>query len=201
MYRQRVIWSPCEEDYLKAHKGEPINQLAGYLSKSRNAIKNKLTEFRTGKKPTAKKPGKRTNIGKRKDCDNRCLRSSWEANLYRILKQDKQIDYFQYECTDFDFWHFGIKKGTVSYTPDFKIVFKDGSYKWIEVKGYLKPQDKVRIRRFFKFYPEEAKHLEAVTGSPNTQSTKFFKSINVPIYAYYNELKKTFKEKISNWED
>lgn len=198
---QKIVWSNVEVEWLKKNKKKPINQLTIELNKSRNAINKKIAELEgktTGKGTLP--PGKKTKIGKRKDCDNLFLRSGWEADIYRWLKTQDDVDYFQYEPTDFTFYQFGIKKGTISYTPDFKVTYKDGSIKWVEVKGYLKPQDKTKLRRFQKFYPEEAKHLVAVTGSKNTKATEFFKLINVPIYKYFNELNKECRKTIPGWE-
>jgi hypothetical protein len=76
-FRNKVIWSPVEIDYLKAHSNDSINQLTIALLKSRNAINNKLAEFQ-GKPIQNKKSGKRTKIGRRKDCNNTFMRSGWE---------------------------------------------------------------------------------------------------------------------------
>lgn len=203
---KKVVWSPVEVDYLKIHKDEPLMQLCIALSKSRAAVNNKLAEL--GNKGTTKvlpgHGGLRSRIGKRKDCNNQFFRSSWEANVYRLLKsslEEKNIDLIQYEPTDFTFWQFGIKKGTVSYTPDFKITYKDGTYSWIEVKGgFLKGQDKTKIKRFKKFYPEEAAHLVCVVPGPTAKTTVFFKSEGIPVLWHYPEINKKYKKLVSNWE-
>lgn len=202
MFRQKIIWSPVEVDYLKAHKDDPINQLTVALSKSRNAINKKLAELRGTSPATNKKSGpknKKSNIGKRKDLGI-FLRSGWEADCLRYLKTIKIVSLVEYEPTVFSFAPFGVLKGTVSYCPDFKMTFLDGTYVWIEVKGFLKRQDKTKINRFKKYFPAEFAKLRAITGSENTTATKFFKSIGVPIYAYYNDLKKEYKDKIPYWE-
>jgi len=200
MRYQKPKWSPIEIRWLKRNKNKPINQLTIELNKSRNAIKVKIAELDGKPISNISRSSKGTKIGKRKDCDNQFLRSGWEANFYRYLRQCKDVDYFQYEPTDFTFYQFGIKKGTISYTPDFKVVFKDGTYKWLEVKGFMKNQDKTKIRRFQKFYPDEAKHLVAVPGSKKTKAAEFFKSVDVPIWKEYNELNKKYKDKIKGWE-
>ena len=71
---------------------------------------------------------------------------------------------------------------------------------WVEVKGPLSRQDKTRIRRFKKYYPKEFKKLVAIVGRPGTEADKFYKEAGVPILAYYNELKKKYKDKIEHWE-
>lgn len=193
---QRVIWSPVEVDYLKAHRHDPVDQLCIALSKTRAAIKNKLAEV-DGKPVKSKKgPNGKTNIGKRKDCDNQFLRSGWEANLYRVLKMKGEL--VAYEPTTFSFATFGIHKGTVSYCPDFQI--KHPKFKWLEVKGFLKRQDKTKLKRFKKYYPEEFKQLCAVVGSPNTAAAKFFEEIGVPIYGYYTSIRKQYASQLTGWE-
>ena len=197
---RKVVWSPVELEYLQKHKSNPVNQLCIALAKSRYAVKSKLSEIKSGKVPAKKKKTIRSKIGKRPDLGNLFMRSSWEADFLRVLKKDKTIKHIEYESTDFTFWQFGIKKGTVSYTPDFKVTFRDGSHVWIEVKGWMKAQDKTKIRRFKKYYPNEFKNLMAVTGSSGTKATQFFNEQGIPIYAYYSDLKKQYKKVIKNWE-
>lgn len=40
------------------------------------------------------------------------------------------------------------------YTPDFKILRHDGSFFFVEYKGYLKPADKTKMRAIRKQYPD-----------------------------------------------
>ena len=208
MFGRRVCWSPVEVEYLKKHKDDPVNQLTIALAKSRNAIKNKLTELRTGKVPAKKKGGRQTfRIGKRKDCNNLFLRSSYEANVYRWMQHvgltewGSQVSSIEYEPTVFDFTQFGHKSGTLHYIPDFKITLCNGDYIWLEVKGgFMKAQDKTRTRRFQKYYPEEFKHLSVITSSEKAKSTEFFKASGIPVIQYYLELKKQYSKIIPNWE-
>ena len=51
-------------------------------------------------------------------------------------------------------WFDGIKRGVVSYKPDFRLTFDDKFVLWIEVKGYLDPKGATKIRRFKKYFPE-----------------------------------------------
>lgn len=187
----KVIWSPVEIDYLKAHIDEPVNQLSLALAKSRNAINKKILELE-GKAPQGKK-NKKSIIGKRKDLGNQFLRSSWEANCCRWFNLMKYKWIYEPQVFFFE----GIKKGTNSYCPDFYIQKKDI---YVEVKGYLTAKGKTAIRRFAKYFPEEFKKLRAITGSKGTQATKFFKSMNIPIIAYYSDLTKEYKNTIPLWE-
>ena len=40
------------------------------------------------------------------------------------------------------------------YTPDFKVARKDGSYFFVEYKGYLRPEDRTKMRAIKKQYPD-----------------------------------------------
>lgn len=62
----------------------------------------------------------------------------------------------------------GIRKGATSYKPDFLIHFKyfpdagfftdafdqEGKI-WFEVKGYMKPKDQTKIKRFRQYFPDQ----------------------------------------------
>ena len=190
-FRNKVIWSIVEIDYLKAHRNDTDeNQLSLALYKSRNAIKNKLLEL-DGKLKPKKASKKRTNIGKRKDLGIFC-RSNWEANTLRYLK-DLGLK-FQYEPEVFTFP--GVKHGTVSYCPDIKL--EDGT--WIEVKGFLDGRGKTQIRRFKKHFPKEFTKLKVIVASDKTAAAKFFQELNIPVFAYYNQMNKENKDRIPNWE-
>ena len=183
-------WSPVEKDYLKKHRNDSINQLTVALDRSRAAINRKLDEF-DGKSVT-RKASKRSVIGKRSDL-GQFFRSTWEADFCRYLNFVGKT--WAYEPTVFSFLEHGVKKGTVSYCPDFKV----GSL-WVEVKGQLTPKGRVAIRRFKKFYPEEFKKLRAVVGRPGTKADQFFKKIGVPVIHYMSDLNKKCKDVIPHWE-
>lgn len=83
-------------------------------------------------------------------------RSKWEANYGRyleFLKKHKQIRDWQHEPTTF--WFEGIRRGCVSYKPDFLIVNTDGTHSWCEVKGYYDQKSITKISRFKKYFPNE----------------------------------------------
>lgn len=106
----------------------------------------------------------RTKSGKREDLDNIFFRSSAEANYARYLKFFK-ID-FKYEFKTFYFE--GIKRGTVSYTPDFYIPEED---RYIEFKGWLDKKSITRLKRFRRYYPKEFDAMQIVK---QTLSKKHF---------------------------
>lgn len=188
-FRGKVVWSPVETEYLKKNrKKQTINQLSLALAKSRNAIKRKMDEL--DGKEVPQKQSKRSVIGKRKDL-NQYFRSNWEANIARWFNHEGISWSYEPKVFIFD----GIKRGTVSYCPDFRV--DDG---WVEVKGLLDSRGRTAIRRFKKYYPEEFKKLKAIVGRPGTKADEFFKSLGVPILGYINELDKEFRNKIANWE-
>ena len=188
--RQAYIFSPLELEYLELNQDKPLDQLCIKLAKSRNAIIKQIKIINGQEAPASKK--KRTAIGKRKDLDGLFVRSAWEANFLRYLKYNN-IEYF-YEPKVFYFE--GIKHGTVSYLPDIYLPETD---EYIEIKGQLTSQGRTAVNRFFKYFPEEAAKLKAVTGGPNTKASQFFEKHGVPIYAYMNDLNK-LKKIIPNWE-
>jgi len=83
------------------------------------------------------------------------FRSKWEANyaLYLdFLIKAKQIDSWLYEEDVFIFEK--IISGTRTYRPDFKIIKKNGSVEYHEVKGYMDKKSVTKLKRMKKYYPE-----------------------------------------------
>ena len=84
------------------------------------------------------------------------VRSRWEANVARYLKflHDKG-EIYKWEYEPDTFWFENIKRGTRSYTPDFKIwENKDSEPYYWEVKGYMDKKSNTRMKRMKKYYPE-----------------------------------------------
>ena len=88
----------------------------------------------------------------------RCyFRSSWEANYARyleLLRSEGKISAWEHE--PFTFWFDGVKRGAVSYLPDFKVTALDGSVTWHEVKGWMDDRSKTKLARMAKYHPEVA---------------------------------------------
>ena len=81
-------------------------------------------------------------------------RSKWEANYaYYLewLKEKGEILEWQHEPKVF--WFEGVKRGTVSYLPDFRVVEKNGQETYHEVKGWMDERSKTKIRRMAKYHP------------------------------------------------
>lgn len=108
------------------------------------------------------------------------VRSSWEANVARYLKWLKangSIKDWEYEPDTF--WFEGIKRGTRSYTPDFKITENDGAIVYWEVKGWMDQKSKTQLKRMKKYHP----HVRIIVIDS----------------ACYNDFKK-WKRLIPHWE-
>ena len=87
----------------------------------------------------------------------RCFyRSMWEANYGLYLEWQKVnglIKDWLHEPETF--WFEGIRRGCVSYLPDFKVIKNDGTHMWVEVKGFMDSKSKTKIARFKKYFPKE----------------------------------------------
>lgn len=113
-----------------------------------------MTRFSKGKysqpRPeTSWKAGWREIGGKRK-----YFRSRWEANYARyleFLKIHGEIKEWEHECEVF--WFEGIKRGCMSYLPDFKVTNKNDSTEFHEVKGWMDERSKTKINRMRIYHP------------------------------------------------
>jgi hypothetical protein len=82
-------------------------------------------------------------------------RSRWEANYayyLQWLKEKGEILDWKHEPKVF--WFDGVKRGTVSYLPDFLVLEKDGKEAYHEVKGWMDDRSKTKIRRMAKYHPD-----------------------------------------------
>ena len=93
--------------------------------------------------------------GVRPDIGPMRFRSSWEANYARYLNLLLKIGAIEkWEFEPQCFWFHGIRRGTVSYLPDFRIWYKnDLRPEYHEIKGRVLPKDKTKWRRMAKYYP------------------------------------------------
>lgn len=99
---------------------------------------------------TTWKGGWREIGGKRK-----FFRSRWEANYahyLEYLKTNNKITEWLHEPETF--WFEGVKRGAVSYLPDFKVTNLDGSYEYHEVKGWMDDRSKTKLKRMAKYHPD-----------------------------------------------
>ncbi len=84
------------------------------------------------------------------------FRSVWEANVARWLEYQRIHGWIlDWKHEPKTFWFSGIKRGCVSYKPDFQVFIDAKHWYWIEVKGYMDPKSKTKIKRFRAYFPEE----------------------------------------------
>ncbi len=108
-------------------------------------------------------------------------RSMWEANYARYLqwlKDRGDISDWQHEPEVF--WFDGVKRGVVSYKPDFRVWENDGTSKLHEVKGWMDARSKTCLRRMKKYHPKE--------------------TIILVVQKDYQAIKKMFDRIIMGWE-
>lgn len=83
------------------------------------------------------------------------FRSKWEMNYARYLewlRERGEIKAWEYEPTTF--WFEAIKRGTRSYTPDFRVTERSGKVVYHEVKGWMDARSKTKLKRMAKYHPE-----------------------------------------------
>ncbi len=83
------------------------------------------------------------------------FRSIWEKNYCRyleMLKSKSMIRSWKHEPREF--WFLRIKRGVRSYKPDFKVVNREGQVEYHEVKGWMDPKSKTKLKRMAKYYPK-----------------------------------------------
>ena len=85
--------------------------------------------------------------GRRPDLGDRYFRSAWEANYARFLTWRKLA--WEYESKTFRFE--GIKRGTMSYTPDFWI---PELREYHEVKGWMDQRSQTQLARMGRYFPD-----------------------------------------------
>lgn len=106
--------------------------------------------------PTKNGGGSRGKGGRRGDLGGLYVRSRWEANYARYLnwlQRRGEIAKWEYEPQTFVFEK--IKRGSRSYTPDFRVTGKDGCIEYHEIKGYMDARSATKIKRFAKYFPKE----------------------------------------------
>jgi len=135
-----ILNSRSRQPMKDEHKNKISDKMVGIMPK--NAEVNQYTKYLRG---TYNINGK-----------DIFFRSKWEANyaLYLdFLIKQKQIKSWIYEPKIFYFEN--IKRGTRSYTPDFKVELFNGYFEWHEVKGYMNDASKTKLKRMKLYYPNE----------------------------------------------
>lgn len=92
------------------------------------------------------------------------FRSLWEANFAFYLEWKKKQGFLkEWAHEPQTFWFDKIRRGCVSYLPDFRIDYFDGTHSWVEVKGFMDSRSRTKLKRFKKYYPQE--EMKVVDGS------------------------------------
>lgn len=138
-HKSKSRWNAMTEDERRAHVVHAL--------KRKVAKHGTLVPARVG---TTWKASWRVVGGKRV-----YFRSRWEANYARYLQwlvEQKQITGWEHEPETF--WFDGIKRGCVSYLPDFRVTNLDGCIEYHEVKGWMDARSKTKIKRMKKYHPK-----------------------------------------------
>jgi hypothetical protein len=81
-------------------------------------------------------------------------RSMWEANYAYYLQWLKELGHIaDWKHEPKTFWFEGIKRGCVSYLPDFWIREVNGSEAYHEVKGWMDDRSVTKLKRMAKYHP------------------------------------------------
>jgi hypothetical protein len=82
-------------------------------------------------------------------------RSTWESNIAAFFQWAKeQCLILDWEFEPKTFWFEGIKRGVMSYLPDFRTTEIGGSYTYWEVKGWWDPKSRTKVARMKKYHPD-----------------------------------------------
>lgn len=163
--RERLLWylnNNHPKGMLGKHHTESVckrisdavtQRFANMSAEDRRAFAEKQRSSRIKKNPyaTSSHTYSRGHGGKRDDIGE-YFRSSWEANIARVLNA-KNISW-KFEPKRFQFPDDG--SGIISYCPDF---YLDSVDLWVEVKGWMDDNSRIRIEKFRKYYPTEFEKL------------------------------------------
>lgn len=108
-----------------------------------------VSKVRSAPKGTAANAGWREIGGRRI-----YARSSWESNTAKWLNflcETGALKSWAHEAKTY--WFAGIKRGVVSYLPDFEIVELTGTLKVVETKGHLDARSITKLKRMKKYHP------------------------------------------------
>lgn len=134
--------------------------------KSRLSWENKTEEQLDRHSNMASENGRKTNPINREGASwkagwreiggyKKYYRSRWEANYARFLEKlrtDGLIKSWLHEPKTF--WFDGIKRGCMSYLPDFEVIENSGKFVYHEVKGWMDDRSKTKIKRMAKYHPK-----------------------------------------------
>ena len=147
-----------EKEYIIAnYKSYNLREISEHLGRPKTGIcrfarQQGLDRTCKKKELTKSNPYSRTKSGKRSDLNGQFFRSAWEANIARLFNAMK----IKWEYEPKTFYFEKIRRGCISYTPDFYLPEYDV---WIEVKGWMDDKSRTKLKRFAKYYPNEKLEL------------------------------------------
>lgn len=121
------------------------------------------------------------------------VRSGWESNVLRWLTYLGK----KWEFEPKTFFFPNQKKAPVAYLPD--IYLPDDDI-WIEVKGRFRNQDRSKMKKMKKYYPDEFSKLHCIIQKPQGEVFEWFIKNNIPVYAFYNDIQKQYAKLLPHWE-
>lgn len=81
------------------------------------------------------------------------FRSRWEANYARFLEWQRcRGDITSWLHEPETFWFDKVKRGCVSYLPDFRVIYPNGTVEYHEVKGWMDARSITKIKRMKKYH-------------------------------------------------
>jgi hypothetical protein len=119
------------------------------------------------------------------------FRSTWERNFARVLCA-RGVEW-TYERAVFSFH--GFSRRPFQYIPDFHETESDVYW---EVKGYLRSEDRSKMKRFRKQYPEDFKKLKACLSKSNKKGVEFYGKMGIEM-VFIEDLKAEWTGKVA-WE-
>ena len=119
--------------------------------------------------------------GKAPDLGDVHYRSKWERNVARYLNELVRRGLLvRVTFEEETMWFPAVSRGVRSYTPDFKCTRPDGTFYYVEVKGWMDPKSKTKLKRAKLYYPD--------------------REIQVVNAATYNKLCKAYFRVLPHWE-
>lgn len=163
--------------------------------------KTKTTKTTKTVKQTAAASYAKMKKGVRQDIHSSySFRSATEANFARIL--EKLGVQWKYEERAFMFDNFGYKTKPFVYVMDFELLsgtkeFPAGYY---EIKGYMTPASRQKLRRLKKCYPDDAaKTTVVIYNKYKKKDIEFCENLGYK-YMLFDELTERFESIIPTWE-
>ena len=127
----------------------------GLMSPEARDKRSKMMSERAVNRP-ARSAYSRCKAGYRDDLGEIYFRSSWEANYARylnLLQRMRIVEKWEYEPKTF--WFDGVRRGTMSYRPDFCVTYRNEKVsEYVEIKGWVLPKDRTKWKRMAQYHPD-----------------------------------------------